>query len=420
MKQSEIGTGFHLLAKPFGPICNMACDYCFYLEKKQLYPDQKKFLMADDVLEIFIQRYIEDQPAPEVQFVWQGGEPTLMGVSYYKKIIAFQRKYSNGKKIINSIQTNGLKLDDLWCEFLKANDFIVGVSLDGPAKFHDRYRVNHNFEATHNEVEMTIKRLQKFKIKYNVLVCVTNESSAYGVEIYQYLKDLGVRFIQFTPIVERKPQHGENLIPLIHASPSSILEAGQLEKVTPFSVRQGAYGKFLTDVFEQWVRNDVGDVFVMNFEWALESWLGLPSTVCVFSENCGRALAIEHNGDLYSCDHYVYPEYKLGNILDDSPNELLNKAKQVEFGTLKSSLLPSDCQTCEVKFACHGECPRHRFSVDSHGEKGLSYLCADYKAYFNHIHRYMKVMVQLIHNGLPVSDIRKVIQAPLIVKKSAM
>jgi uncharacterized protein len=371
--------------------------------------------MNDEVLETFIKEYISSQPTPEVHFVWQGGEPTLLGIPYYEKVIDFQKKHNKSKKISNSIQTNGTIIDHDWCRFLKKHNFIVGVSLDGPKEIHDRYRVGHENEATHKNVEEAIKLLQHYNIEYNVLVCVTNESSKKPLEVYRYLKEIGVKYIQFTPIVERYPDIEDRSVGFIHASPKTKILEDQEKMVTPYSVRQGAYGKFLIEVFEDWVRHDVGKTFVMNFEWALESWLGLPSTVCIFSKQCGKALAIEHNGDIYSCDHYVYPENHLGNILQDSPLELLKSDFQINFGESKETSLPLECQHCEVKFACNGECPRHRFVKSFDGEGNLSYLCPDYKSYFRHIHRYMKVMVQLIENNLPASDVMKVIEGPLVI-----
>ena len=405
-----IGQGYHILAKPFGPVCNMNCGYCFYLEKKSLYSLQKNFRMSDDVLEAFIRKYISTQSVPEVQFVWQGGEPTLMGIPFYEKVVALQKKYANGKKIVNSIQTNGLLIDDEWCRFLKKNGFLVGVSLDGPAEIHDTWRVDSREKPTHSTVEAAVKLLQKHRVEFNILVCVTHQSASRAREIYNYLKNLGVQFIQFTPVVERIPDDASRERGLTHASPHTAIDTGIGDVLTDYSVQPGEYGSFLMSVFDEWVRHDVGETFVMNFEWALSSWMGLPSTICIFSRQCGRALAIEHNGDIYSCDHYVYQENFLGNILNESPEVLLNLPLQKYFGEAKETSLPEDCRSCEFLFACNGECPRHRFVSTGDGEPKISYLCPDYKKYFRHIHPYMRIMGQLIENRLPVSKIMEAVK----------
>ncbi|MEH7094430.1 anaerobic sulfatase maturase [Neobacillus vireti] len=415
MQKELIGTGFHVLSKPAGPICNIDCNYCFYTEKEALFPKKNNFRMSDEVLEKFIKTYISSQDIPEIQFVWQGGEPTLVGLDYYRKVVSLQAKYAGGKKIINSLQTNGIRLNDEWCTFLKENVFLVGLSLDGPENLHDYYRVDKKGNPTFSKVLAALNLLKEYEIPFNVLVSVTRESSRKPLEVYHFLKNQGVEFIQFNPIIERTPDEMAVKIGLRHATPQANHAEGQKDLVTDFSVEQGAFGNFLTEIFDEWVRNDVGTVHVMNFEWALESWLGLPSTVCIFSEECGNALAIEHNGDIYSCDHYVYPDYHLGNVLEQNLKGMVESNKQKAFGQNKKSSLPKQCRECEVKFACHGECPRHRFVRTHDNEPGLSYLCSDYKHYFHHIHRYMKVMVQLIENGLPASKVMDVIKAPIVI-----
>lgn len=415
MQKEQIGTGFHILSKPAGPICNIDCNYCFYTEKEVLFPKKNNFRMSEEVLETFIKNYISTQDIPEIQFVWQGGEPTLVGLDYYRKIVSLQEKYAGGKKIINSLQTNGIRVNDEWCTFLKENEFLVGLSLDGPEDLHDFYRVDKKGNPTFSKVLAALNLLKKYEIPFNVLVSVTRESSKKPLEVYHFLKEQGVEFIQFNPIVERIPDEMASLMGLKHATPHANYEEGQKALVTNFSVEQGAFGTFLTEIFDEWVHNDVGSIHVMNFEWALESWLGLPSTVCIFSEECGNALAIEHNGDMYSCDHYVYPDFRLGNVLEQDLIAMVESNTQRSFGENKKSSLPKQCMECEVKFACHGECPRHRFMRAHDNEPGLSYLCSDYKDYFHHIHRYMKVMVQLIENGLPASKVMDVIKAPIVI-----
>ncbi len=411
MEFNQIGTGYHILSKPVGARCNLKCEYCFYLEKKNFYKDSN-FIMSNEVLETYIDKYINTQEIPVIQFVWQGGEPMLAGLEYYKNIVKIQKKHSNGKKIENSIQTNGTLLNDEWCEFLKDNDFLVGVSFDGDEDIHNKYRKDIGGNGTFSKVESGIELLKKYEIPFNVLVCVTSQSSKKAKNIYKYLKEMGVEYIQFTPIVERLPEVEEKNEGLTHASPNCETNYYLL---TNFSVKQGEYGKFLIDIFDDWIKEDVGKIHVMNFEWALESWLGLPSTVCIFSKQCGQALAIEHNGDLYSCDHYVYKENKIGNILVDNPKELIGQKKQTSFGESKETNLPKQCNQCEVKFACNGECPRHRFEKAYDGEYGLSYLCSDYNMFFRYIHRYMKVMVELINNNLPASMVMDVVNNGSVV-----
>ncbi len=412
MNQELIGAGYHILAKPSGPLCNLDCKYCFYLEKKNFLEEKNQYRMSDEVLEAFICKYISSQDIPEIQFVWQGGEPTLTGLDFYRKVIVLQKKHANGKKIINSLQTNGILLNEEWGAFLKEHNFLVGISMDGPREIHDRYRVDKGGRPTFDHVVSAVRLMQKFQIPYNVLVCVTNEASEKPLEIYYFLKKLGVKYIQFTPVIERQPCEEDSQIGLKHGSPHS---AGINLKLTDFSVKSGNYGSFLIQIFDKWVRKDVGKIFIMNFEWALESWLGLPSTVCIFSEKCGKALAIEHNGDIYSCDHYVYPQNMLGNILNDNPKALLELRKQVDFGKNKQDGLPGQCRSCEVRFACNGECPRHRFTKTSNGEPGLSYLCEDYKKFFYHIHPYMKAMIQFIENDMPPSKVMEAIKGPVVI-----
>lgn len=416
MTEKSAPQGFHMLAKPTGPICNLDCDYCFYTEKEALFSGNPTYRMSDEVLEAFIQKYIETQTSPEVSFVWQGGEPTLIGLDFYRKVVQFQRKYAGEKRIENSLQTNGTLLDEEWCAFLAKNRFMVGLSLDGPEFIHDRYRVDRGKKPTFHRVMRALKLLQAFGVEYNILACVTRESSQHPLEVYRFFKEQGIRFIQFIPIVERAPDRIAADLGLRHAAPSSAKQQDVQREVTAWSVESEAYGDYLNQIFDEWVKQDVGTVHVMNFEWALTSWLGLPSTICIFSERCGQAVVMEHNGDIYSCDHYVYPQHKLGNILHDNPHELMMSDQQISFGASKAVDLPVECQRCEVRFACHGECPKRRFTLSGEGEPGLNYLCKGYKKYFRHIHPYMKVMVQLIEHGLPASKVKDVIKGPLIVK----
>lgn len=416
MDREMIGKGFHVLAKPYGPVCNLDCRYCFYTEKEIYFSDGEKkynYCMSDEVLEAFIKKYIEAQEIPEIQFVWQGGEPLVAGLDFYRKALSYQKKYANGKSIVNSIQTNGTLLDDGWCPFLKENNFFVGISIDGPKEIHDRYRVDRGGKSTYDKVVKGIELLKKYDIPYNLLACVTRESSQDPLTVYNELKKLG-NYIQFSPIVERMPYKESDADGLVHASPGAA--ADDKFELAPYSVESESYGDFLIAVFEEWVRNDVGEVYVMNFEWALESWMGLDSTICIFAEECGRAVTIEHNGDVYSCDHFVYPEYRLGNIMSDDPDRMVESDVQKNFGKAKSDL-PRQCRDCSALFACKGECPKNRFMTTADGEPGLNYLCDGYYRYFRYIHRYMKAMVQLIESGLPAANIKDVIKGPQLYMK---
>jgi uncharacterized protein len=412
-KTSAPTQGFHMLAKPSGPICNLDCHYCFYTEKESLFETKTPFRMSEQTLENFIKNYIEAQDVNEIPFVWQGGEPTLLGLNFYKKAVELQKKYANGKTITNSLQTNGTLLTDEWFPFLSENNFLVGLSLDGPEEIHNKFRVDRGGKPTFHKVLASLHKLKEYNIKYNILTCVTNESSNHALEIYHFFKNEGVEYIQFIPIVERVANKQAKELGLRHATPASMLE--EEVQLAPWTVNPGKYGDFLITIFDEWVGNDVGRVNVMNFESSLVSWMGLPATVCIFSETCGKAAIIEHNGDVYSCDHYMYPDYKLGNIQSQTFKEMMDSARQYQFGQAKKTTLPKYCQNCEVKFACNGECPKHRFLSTPDGEPGLNYLCEGYKKYFHHIHRYMKVMVQLLENEMPASKVMDVIKNPIVI-----
>lgn len=398
---SEKINAFHVMAKPIGAICNLDCKYCFYLEKENLYPNEN-FEMPLNVLESFIKQKIESHNTPAVNFAWQGGEPTLLGVDYFRKVVELQQKYSNGKKIENTFQTNGVLIDDEWCEFFKENNFLIGLSIDGPGELHDKYRVNKGGNPTFKQVMKGLEFLKKHNVEFNTLTCVHNGNSQYPLEVYRFLKEVGSGFMQFIPIVERRAVNGnENGLSLV--SPNYKGEA----EVTEWSVKAEDYGNFLIAIFDEWVRNDVGKYFVQMFDISLESWYDLEPSLCVFRETCGDAMALEHNGDLYSCDHYVYPENKLGNILEEQLETLVNLPKQRKFGTDKRDTLPQYCLNCEVRFACNGECPKHRFIKTPDGEDGLNYLCAGYKKYFNHVDPYMKFMANELRNNRAPANVMK-------------
>lgn len=405
----------HIMAKPTGPQCNLNCEYCFYTEKTVLFPDKATVCMPDPILERYVREYITSQKTPEILFAWQGGEPMLAGLDFFRKAVKLQKKYAAGKRISNSIQTNGTLLNDEWCKFLKLNNFLVGLSLDGPAHIHDRYRLDRKGNPTFERVMKGLSLLQKHAVEYNILCSVSRGASAHPIEIYRFLKKIGVQFIQFTPIVERKANAGAVALGLRHGIPlNSTRQASESIEMAPWSVEPQALGDFLIQIFDEWVRNDVGVIHVMNFEWSLASWMGLPATICVFSKACGESWIIEKNGDIFLCDHFVYPQYRLGNISKTRLSAMEVSTKYREFRALKELALPTGCKNCEVMFACNGGCPKHRFVRSVDGEPGLNYLCKGYKKYFRHIHPYMKVMKQLIENGLPAAKVMDVAKGEVL------
>jgi len=408
--------GIHVLAKPIGPVCNLNCEYCFYLEKQALFGEGGDFRMNDRVLSAFIAKYISSQQTPVVEFVWQGGEPTLLGIDFFRKVIELQRPFSGQKTITNSLQTNGLLLTDEWGSFLKENNFLVGISIDGPRALHDRYRRTPQGSGAFDQALQGLRLLQKHKVEYNVLACVCRETAQQPLEVYHFFRSEGVQFIQFSPVVERLSDVASRKHGLRFAGPSALdKEEGRVE-VTPWSVIPEEYGDFLIAVYEAWVRSDVGKVFVMNFEWALNAWIRNPSRVCVHAQQCGRSLVIEHNGDVYACDHCVYPDYRLGNILTESLPEMAEKSRLTGFGVSKETALPRLCRECDVLAACQGGCPKHRFAKTCYDEPGLHYLCKGYKKFFLHIRKYLSVMTQLLENGLPAAHIMEAIKGPLAIK----
>jgi uncharacterized protein len=389
---------FHIMAKPYGPICNLDCTYCYYLEKEHLYAKGgRDFRMPDDVLEAYIRQYIQAQPGEHVSFAWQGGEPTLLGIPFFERVVELQKKYANGRAIDNAFQTNGTLIDDAWGEFLARSKFLIGLSIDGPAELHDAYRVDKGGKSTHARVIRGLGYLKKNGVEFNTLTVVNRKNSYRALDVYRFLKQIGSKYLQFIPVVEQVADRPDaNGLVLI--KPYSRQKAA----VSGWSVEPLQFGRFLTAIFDEWVRHDVGQTFVQIFDVALESWAQLPQSLCVFSPKCGRALAVEHNGDLYSCDHFVYPENKLGNLMERPLIGMVASQQQTRFGDAKLVGLPSDCQSCEVRFACNGECPKHRFLTTSKGEYGLNYLCAGYKHFFRHIDPHMRFMAnELKHKRAP-------------------
>ncbi len=390
---------YAIITKPIGPICNMGCRYCFYLEKKQLFGDHGSFRMSPGVLETFIRQYLALRDVPEVQFVWQGGEPTLLGVQFFRMVVELQGKYANGKNVTNAIQTNGILLDDEWCEFLTEYGFLVGLSIDGPRELHDRYRVDKGGKPTFDAVMRALEFLKKHNTQFNTLTVVSDANSRHPLEVYRFLKEVGEGYMQFIPLVERKPDAEAEALGLKLSLPPVPGDENHTSPVMPWSVTPKQFGEFYVQIFDEWVRQDVGTYFVQFFDGALGNWMGVGSGVCHFAPKCGHAGALEHNGDLYACDHYVYPKYKLGNILEKPLDELMDSDKQRKFGSDKLDMLPQYCRECDVRFACNGECPKHRFMQTPGEEPGLNYLCPAYKHIFGHMAPYMEIMAGLVRSG---------------------
>ncbi len=390
----------HILGKPTGAICNLGCSYCFFLDKEALY-EGDRFRMSDDVLETYVRSLIEAHRTPQVTVAWQGGEPTLMGLDFYRRVIELEEQYRTPEmSFLNTMQTNGTLLDDEWCEFLAEHDYLIGISIDGPRALHDAYRVNKRGEGTFDKVMRGLRLLQKHGVEYNVLTTVNRLNGDYPLDVYRFLRDdAGTDWMQFIPVVERVDEHG---------NPADLRGSYASER----SVLPEQFGTFLTTVFDEWVRHDVGRVFVQTIEAAARNWSGLgQSGMCVFNETCGTGLALEHNGDLYSCDHFVDPEFLVGNITEATISDLVGSRQQYDFGQDKLTSLPQYCLDCDVRFACHGECPKNRFLTTPDGEPGLNYLCAGFKDFFHHIDRPMRIMVDVMRGGRPASGVMAVLAA---------
>ncbi len=386
---------FHVMAKAIGPKCNLDCQYCFYLEKEALFAKSERYRMPDDLLERYISGYIASQPTDAVQFAWQGGEPTLLGVKYFQRILELQRKHAQGKRIENALQTNGTLLDDRWAEFLAENEFLVGVSIDGPEELHNAYRLKRNGTGSFKEVLRGIRVLQKHGVLWNSLTCVNAANSKHPQKVYKFLKGIGSRHIQFIPIVERQPNAQARELGLDLSTPPAPDSPEADPEMMPWSVRPRDYGDFLVNLFNTWVRHDVGKVFVQIFEVSFSKWIGKPGGLCIFSETCGDAVALEHDGSIYSCDHYVYPEFKLGNVRDNPFSDMIGSEKQRKFGQDKFDTLPQKCLDCAFRPACNGGCPKHRSATTESGEPGLNYLCDGYYKFFSHADPYFRVMANL-------------------------
>lgn len=393
----------YVMLKPASAHCNLACKYCYYLEKNKLYPTAQRHLMSDEMLEQFTREYIEAQTMNQVLFTWHGGEPLLRSIDFYRKALSLQQKYAGGRRIDNVIQTNGTLLTDEWCEFFAQNHWLVGISIDGPQPDHDHYRLTAAGKPSWKKVMQGIKLLKKHGVEWNAMAVVNAYNANHPLEFYRFFKENGCQFLQFTPIVERLTRHedGRTLASLADKDEFSLSEA---------SVAPEQWGYFLCAIFDEWVRKDVGKIFVEIFDCTLANWMGISPGICAYSKECGHAGVMEHNGDVYSCDHFVFPEYKLGNIRDHSLIDMLYGEQQQEFSRLKHSSLPRQCKECDMEFACHGECPKNRFMKDKYGDSGLNYLCPGYYHYYQHVAPYMDYMKQELMSQRPPSNIMKVVQ----------
>ncbi len=404
---------FHVLAKPTGAVCNLDCKYCFFLSKETLYPGSR-FRMSDTVLEAYVRQMIEGQSGPQVSLAFQGGEPTLMGLDFFRRAVAFARKHApRNAQVEYSLQTNGTLLDKRWFDFFRENSFIIGLSLDGPQPMHDAYRVDKGGAPTFDKVMRAARLMQERRVEFNILCTVHAANAPHPLEVYRFFRDeVEAQFIQFIPIVERATPAtlsvaNEGWGDRRDGGRPLYTQSGSL--VTERSVGPEQWGQFLITIFDEWVRRDVGRVFVQMFDAALASWVGGPPALCIFGETCGNALALEHNGDLYACDHYVEPDFLLGNILREQMIELVASDQQRKFGADKRDRLPRTCRECDVRFACQGECPRNRFLSTPDGEGGFNYLCAGYKAFFKHVDGSMRIMADLLSHQRAPAEIMQML-----------
>ena len=393
----------YVMLKPAGAHCNLACKYCYYLEKNNLYQNSHRHLMSDDMLEQFTREYIEAQTMPQVLFTWHGGEPLMRSIDFYKKALTLQKKYAHGKQIDNVIQTNGTLLTDEWCEFFAKNHWLVGISIDGPQEYHDHYRVTPTGKPSWEKVMQGISLLKKHRVEWNAMAVANAYNAEHPLEFYHFFRDNGCQYLQFTPIVERLTEHedGRTLASLADDREIPLADA---------SVTPQQWGNFLCTIFDDWVRHDVGKTFVEIFDCTLANWMGVLPGICAYSKECGHAGVMEHNGDVYSCDHFVFPEYKLGNIREQSLIDMLYGDKQQAFSRLKHTSLPRQCKECDMEFACHGECPKNRFEKDKYGEPGLNYLCQGYYQYYSHVAPYMDFMKRELLAQRPPANIMNVLK----------
>lgn len=403
MNISPFSRPLYVMAKPAGAACNLACKYCYYLEKKQLYPNDPRQVMSDELLEQFIKQYIESQTMQQIQFCWHGGETLMRPLSFYQKAIRLQQRYAQGRHIDNIIQTNGTMIDARWAKFFRDNGWLVGVSIDGPQEFHDEYRKSRTGKPSWHNVMRGIDCLNKYQVDWNAMAVVNDFNADYPIEFYQFFKSIGCHYLQFTPIVERIYQHtdGRHLASVEEYSNAPLAD---------FSVTPQQWGNFLCTLFDQWVRTDVGTTFIQLFDVTLANWMGIDGSLCTMSKQCGHAGVMEYNGDVYSCDHYVFPQYKLGNIRNHTLTEMMYSDTQRRFGQNKYLSLPQQCKQCSFLFACNGECPKNRFVTTSKGEYGLNYLCKGYFQFFQHVAPYMDFMKSELQAQRPPANIMEAIK----------
>lgn len=387
----------YVMLKPVGSACNLACQYCYYLEKELLYPNNKRSWMSEETLETFIQQYFLAQTQPYVSFTWHGGEPLLRPISFYKKALKLQQKYGKGFYIENSLQTNGTLLTDEWCRFFKENNFLIGLSIDGPATVHDAYRQTLSGKGSFQKVLNGIRLLNKHGVEWNAMAVVNAQNVKDAATFYNFFKSINCHFIQFTPIVERLVPHADG------RCLASVNE--QTQTMSPLSVTPEEWGAFLCDLFDLWIKEDVGTYYIQMFDATLANWVGQTPGLCTLSKSCGHASVMEHNGDVFACDHFVFPEYKRGNIHTQTITEMMYSPEQLQFGKNKWQSLPRQCKECSFLFACYGECPKNRFAIDAYGNKGLNYLCKGYKRFFAHVAPYMQFMKEQLEKELPPADV---------------
>lgn len=399
---SPFAKPLYIMAKPAGSLCNLACKYCYYLEKSNLYQDNPKHIMSDELLEKFIKEYIEAQTMPQVLFTWHGGETLMRPISFYEKVISLQQKYARGRTVDNCIQTNGTLLTDDWCRFFHDNNWLVGISIDGPQEFHDEYRKNKQGKPSFVKVMQGISLLNKHHVEWNALAVVNDYNADYPLEFYHFFKQIGCRYIQFAPIVERILPHNDGR----HLA---AVNEGTEEGLADFSITPEQWGNFLCTIFDEWVREDVREYFIQLFDATLANWVGSQPSICTLAKTCGHAGVMEFNGDVYSCDHFVFPEYKLGNIYTHSLVEMMYSERQLRFGKNKFDSLPSQCKECEFLFACNGECPKNRFMKTASGEPGLNYLCKGYFQFFKHVAPYMDYMKKELLAQRPPANVMEAV-----------
>lgn len=386
----------YIMVKPVGSACNLRCDYCYYLEKQHLYANEGRQMLSDELLERFIREYIESQTTPEVLFTWHGGEPLVRPLAFYEKVVRLQQRYARGRRIANSLQTNGTLINDDWARFFHDQGWLIGVSLDGPEAYHDAFRRTRGGGPSFRNVIRGIDILNRHAVEWNALAVANRLNGDHPLSFYRFFKNIGCQYIQVTPVVERLAHHDDG------RQLASLVDEGQL---APFSIRPKQWGNFLCTIFDEWVRHDVSMFFINIFDATLANWVGVAPGLCTMAKHCGHAGVMEHNGDVYSCDHFVFPEYKLGNIHEQSLVEMMYSERQRRFGRAKADSLPTQCRECQWLNACHGECPRNRFIHTANGEPGLNYLCEGYRQYFSHVAPYMDVMKRLLGKKRPPAEI---------------